>query len=38
VPPALAGAGTRLMALVRGKPVPMEVAPLPFVPARYHRG
>jgi aminomethyltransferase len=38
VPPALAAAGTRLAALVRGKPVPMEVAPLPFVPARYHRG
>lgn len=38
VPPALAAAGTRLQAIVRGKPVPMEVAALPFVPNRYHRG
>jgi aminomethyltransferase len=30
--------GTRLDAIVRGKKVPMEVAPLPFVPQRYHRG
>ena len=30
--------GTRLNALVRGKPVPMEVTTMPFVPARYHRG
>ena len=30
--------GTRLHAIVRGKPVPMEVASLPFVPNRYHRG
>jgi aminomethyltransferase len=30
--------GTRLQALVRGKPVPMEVVPMPFVPARYYRG
>jgi aminomethyltransferase len=30
--------GTRVNALVRGKPVPMEVATLPFVPPRYHRG
>ena len=30
--------GTRLNAMVRGKPVPMEVSPLPFVPNRYHRG
>ena len=34
----LAAAGTRLNAIVRGKPVPMEVAPMPFVPQRYHRG
>ena len=34
----LAANGTRLNALVRGKPVPMEVAPLPFVPNRYYRG
>jgi aminomethyltransferase len=30
--------GTRLDALVRGKPVPMQVCPMPFVPHRYHRG
>jgi aminomethyltransferase len=30
--------GTRLNAIVRGKPVPMEVSPMPFVPQRYHRG
>jgi aminomethyltransferase len=30
--------GTRLQAMVRGKAVPMEVAALPFVPNRYHRG
>ncbi|MFM8864557.1 MAG: glycine cleavage system aminomethyltransferase GcvT [Limnohabitans sp.] len=33
-----ARAGTRLNAMVRGKAVPMEVSPLPFVPNRYHRG
>ncbi|MCT9812112.1 glycine cleavage system aminomethyltransferase GcvT [Acidovorax sp. Be4] len=38
VEPAFAAPGTRLHALVRGKPVPMEVIPLPFVPSRYHRG
>ena len=30
--------GTRLQAIVRGKPVPMEVTTMPFVPARYYRG
>ena len=35
---ALAASGTRLQALVRGKPVPMVVADLPFVPTRYYRG
>lgn len=30
--------GTRLNALVRGKPVPMDVSPMPFVPNRYWRG
>jgi aminomethyltransferase len=30
--------GTRLKAIVRGKAVPMEVRPLPFVPNRYFRG
>jgi aminomethyltransferase len=29
--------GTRVNALVRGKPVPMEVTAMPFVPPRYHR-
>ena len=38
VAPALATPGTRLNAIVRGKAVPMEVVPLPFVPNRYHRG
>ncbi|MBX3610950.1 MAG: glycine cleavage system aminomethyltransferase GcvT [Hydrogenophaga sp.] len=38
LPPALAAAGTRVNALVRGKPVPMVVAPMPFVPNRYYRG
>ncbi|WP_396436003.1 glycine cleavage system aminomethyltransferase GcvT [Limnohabitans sp.] len=33
-----AALGTRLNALVRGKAVPMQVSPLPFVPNRYHRG
>ena len=34
----LAEVGTRLHALVRGKPVPMDIVPMPFVPSRYHRG
>jgi aminomethyltransferase len=38
VPTNLAAAGTRLDALVRGKPVPMEVTRMPFVPTRYWRG
>ena len=38
VPSEQAGLGTRLQAIVRGKPVPMEVVPLPFVPHRYVRG
>lgn len=38
VPPALAAVGTRVNAIVRGKPVPMEVAPMPFVAPRYYRG
>ncbi len=33
-----ASLGTRLNAIVRGKPVPMEVAAMPFVPNRYFRG
>lgn len=38
VQPAYAAEGTELFAIVRGKPVPMKVAPTPFVPARYYRG
>ena len=38
VRPALALPGTRLIASVRGKQVPMEVTTMPFVPNRYHRG
>jgi aminomethyltransferase len=38
VPPQLATTGSRLQAIVRGKPVPMEVSPMPFVPNRYVRG
>jgi aminomethyltransferase len=33
-----ASVGQRLHALVRGKAVPMQVAAMPFVPNRYHRG
>jgi len=29
--------GTELAAIVRGKPVPVTVAPLPFVPSRAKR-
>jgi aminomethyltransferase len=35
---AHAAIGTRVHAIVRGKAVPMEVAPMPFVPNRYFRG
>ena len=38
VPPAFAALGTKLNAIVRGKPVPMEVVAMPFVPTRYYRG
>ncbi|MDA8446902.1 glycine cleavage system aminomethyltransferase GcvT [Paracidovorax valerianellae] len=38
VPPALAAIGTRVQAIVRGKPVPMQVCAMPFVPPRYYRG
>lgn len=38
VPPAYAAIGTRIQAIVRGKPVPMEVVVMPFVPTRYYRG
>ena len=33
-----AAIGTRVNAIVRGKPVPMEVASMPFTPNRYFRG
>ena len=35
---AFAATGTRVNAIVRGKAVPMEVVPTPFVPTRYYRG
>lgn len=35
---ARAAVGTRVNAIVRGKPVPMEITPMPFVPNRYYRG
>ena len=38
VPPELATVGTRVNAMVRGKPVPMEVVAMPFVPTHYFRG
>jgi len=38
LPPALATVGTRVAAMVRGKAVSMQVAPMPFVPNRYFRG
>ncbi|BAO81272.1 glycine cleavage system T protein [Serpentinimonas raichei] len=38
VAPEYAAVGTALQAMVRGKPVPMTVCALPFVPTRYHRG
>ncbi len=38
VPTQLAAPGTRVNAIVRGKPVPMEVVAMPFVPTNYFRG
>ena len=35
---AFAVLGTRVVAIVRGKPVPMEVSAMPFVPTHYYRG
>ena len=35
---AWAAVGARVVAIVRGKPVPMEVSAMPFVPTRYYRG
>lgn len=37
VPPEFAQPGTRIDAMVRGKPVAMEVVPLPFVGTRYYK-
>ena len=38
VKPEFAIVGCRVNAIVRGKPVAMQVTSTPFVPARYHRG
>ncbi|MDD2925746.1 glycine cleavage system aminomethyltransferase GcvT, partial [Rhodoferax sp.] len=38
VPTTFATLGTRVNAIVRGKPVPMEVVAMPFVPTNYFRG
>jgi aminomethyltransferase len=38
VPAELSANGTLLHAMVRGKPVPMVVSSMPFVPNRYYRG
>ncbi|WP_439607891.1 glycine cleavage system aminomethyltransferase GcvT [Hydrogenophaga sp.] len=38
VSPAHAAIGTRVLAIVRGKAVSMEVSAMPFVPNRYFRG
>jgi aminomethyltransferase len=38
LPPEFAVLGTRVNAMVRGKPVPMEVVAMPFVPTNYFRG
>ena len=38
VDPSLAAIGTQVNAIVRGKPVPMTVVAMPFVPANYFRG
>ena len=38
VSPDFSALGTQVNAIVRGKPVPMEVVAMPFVPNRYFRG
>ncbi len=38
VEPEYAAVGTPVVAMVRGKPVPMTVSAMPFVPNRYFRG
>ncbi len=35
---AFSSLGARVVAIVRGKPVPMEVSAMPFVPTNYFRG
>jgi aminomethyltransferase len=35
---AFSALGTHVVAIVRGKPVPMVVTAMPFVPTRYYRG
>ena len=35
---SLAALGTPVVAIVRGKPVPMVVSAMPFVPTNYYRG
>ncbi len=35
---AFSALGTQVTAIVRGKPVPMVVSSMPFVPTRYYRG
>ena len=38
VTPEFTALGSKINAIVRGKPVLMEVVPMPFVPTRYYRG
>jgi aminomethyltransferase len=38
VAPEFAALGVKINAIVRGKPVPMEVVAMPFVPTHYYRG
>ena len=38
VTPDFSALGVKINAIVRGKPVPMEVVAMPFVPTRYYRG
>ncbi|NMM19654.1 MAG: glycine cleavage system aminomethyltransferase GcvT [Rhodoferax sp.] len=38
VTPEFTALGSKINAIVRGKPVPMEVVTMPFVPTRYYRG
>ena len=35
---AFSALGTKVVAIVRGKPVPMVVSAMPFTPNRYYRG